>query len=67
MLVEFHEGHARTHEQFRAVLCQTSTWNYHICCFDDNVNIKRKFFIFFCIHFNGALRNPVLACFANIA
>ena len=31
---------ARTYEQVRAILCQTTTWNYLIYCFDDNLSIK---------------------------
>ena len=31
---------ARTYEQVRAILCNTTTWNYLICSFDDNLSIK---------------------------
>ena len=31
---------ARTYEQVRAILCNTATWNYLICSFDDNLSIK---------------------------
>jgi len=31
---------ARTYEQVRAILCKTTTWNYLIYSFDDNLSIK---------------------------
>ena len=31
---------ARTYEQVRAVLCKTTTWNYHIYRTDDNLSIQ---------------------------
>ena len=31
---------ARTYEQVRAVLCKTTTWNYHIYRFDDNLSMQ---------------------------
>ena len=31
---------ARTYEQVRAILCNTTTWNYLIYSFDDNLSIK---------------------------
>ena len=33
---------ARTSEQFRSVFSKTTSWNYLICGFDDNLTIKRK-------------------------
>ena len=30
----------RTYEQVRAILCKTTTWNYLIYSFDDNLSIK---------------------------
>jgi len=31
---------ARTYEQVRAILCKTTTWNYLIYSFYDNLSIK---------------------------
>ena len=31
---------ARTYEQVRAILCKTTTWNYLIYSFNDNLSIK---------------------------
>ena len=31
---------ARTYEQVRAILCKTTTWNYRIHRFDDNLSIQ---------------------------
>ena len=31
---------ARTYEPVRAILCKTTTWNYLIYSFDDNLSIK---------------------------
>ena len=31
---------ARTYEQVRAILCKTTTWNYLIYSFDDNLSTK---------------------------
>ena len=30
----------RTYEQVRAILCKTTTWNYLIYSFDDNLSTK---------------------------
>ena len=35
---------ARALEQLGDVLCKTLTWNYHICCFDDNLSLQPKIF-----------------------
>ena len=31
---------ARTYEQVHAILCKTTTWNYHIDRLDDNLSIQ---------------------------
>ena len=31
---------ARSYEQVRAILCKTTTWDYPIYSFDDNLSIK---------------------------
>ena len=31
---------ARTYEQVRAILCKTTTWNYLIYSFKDNLSVK---------------------------
>ena len=31
---------SRTYEDVRAVLCKTTTWNYHIYRFGDNLSIQ---------------------------
>ena len=31
---------ARTYEQVRAVHCKTTTWNYNICCFVDDLSTQ---------------------------
>ena len=35
---------ARTYDQVRAFLCKTTTWNYHIYRFDDNLSIQPYIF-----------------------
>ena len=35
---------ARTYEQVRAVLCKTTTWNYHIYRFDEYLSIQSLIF-----------------------
>ena len=49
---------AGTLRQLGAVLCKTTTWNYHICGFTDNT--RKEQFIYTFIYFNGASYNPAL-------
>ena len=52
---------SRTYEQVRAVLCKTTTGNYHICRFVDTLSLQTKFF-----NSHGAHTNPAFAYFAII-
>ena len=56
----------RTYEQVRAILCKTTTWNYNVYRFDDNLGIQLYSFNSLYLISRRAHTNSVISYFAKI-